>query len=96
MYDDVELTWGEEDSFFFMDGDGGRSETLALCLDETRGSGFKSKGAYLYGRFDVDIKLVAGNSAGLITTFYVSSIPYLYACVYRPASFDSTTSPRGR
>jgi hypothetical protein len=82
MYDDVELTWGEEHSFFFMDGDGGRSETLALCLDGTRGSGFKSKDAYLYGRFDVDMKLVAGNSAGLITTFYVSSVPYLSTLAY--------------
>ncbi|KAK3123038.1 hypothetical protein QOZ80_8AG0622800 [Eleusine coracana subsp. coracana] len=71
MYDEVELTWGKEHSFFFMDGNDESGETLALCLDEINGSGFASKDAYLYGRIDIDIKLVDGNSAGTVSTFYI-------------------------
>ena len=36
------------------------------------GSGFRSKSSYLFARIDIDIKLVAGNSAGTVTTVYVS------------------------
>ncbi|WVZ94431.1 hypothetical protein U9M48_040324 [Paspalum notatum var. saurae] len=79
MYDEVEITWGQDHSFFYMDGD---VDTLALCLDETHGSGFASKDAYLYGRFDVDIMLVANNSAGTVATFYLmpdgDEVPWAY------------------
>ncbi|KAL6659106.1 hypothetical protein ACP70R_003146 [Stipagrostis hirtigluma subsp. patula] len=68
-YEDIEQTWGKEHSFFFMDGDG--DPTLALCLDETRGSGFQSKQKFLYGRFDMDIKLIEKDSAGTVTTLYL-------------------------
>ncbi|KAL5231811.1 hypothetical protein ABZP36_030587 [Zizania latifolia] len=72
MYDDVEVVWGADHSFFYMDGGGDAGgDTLALCLDETHGSGFRSKDAYLYARFDIDIMLVANNSAGTVTTLYL-------------------------
>ncbi|KAH9323694.1 hypothetical protein KI387_018333, partial [Taxus chinensis] len=36
-------------------------------------AGFASKSTYLFGKADVQIKLVAGDSAGTVTAFYMSS-----------------------
>ena len=71
LYDDFEISWGQ-DTFFYMDGD---TDTLAHGLDHTSGSGFSSKDAYLYARFDMDIKLVANDSADTVATFYLSPLP---------------------
>jgi xyloglucan:xyloglucosyl transferase len=47
-----------------------------LVLDKYTGTGFQSKGSYLFGHFSMHIKMVAGDSAGTVTAFYVSESRY--------------------
>jgi hypothetical protein len=67
FYQDFDITWGDNRAKIL---DGG--QLLTLSLDEASGSGFQSKNEYLFGRIDMQIKLVAGNSAGTVTAYYVS------------------------
>ncbi|CAO2176012.1 unnamed protein product [Urochloa humidicola] len=79
LYDQVDITWGGDHSFFYMEREG--VDVLALCLEETNGgSGFASKDAYVFGRFDIDIMLVANNSACTVATFYLipDDVPWPY------------------
>ncbi|PWA92859.1 xyloglucan endotransglucosylase/hydrolase protein 22 [Artemisia annua] len=68
------ITWGDDRAKLLGDG-----ESLTLSLDRRSGSGFQSKHEYLFGKIDMQLKLVEGNSAGTETAyyqrFYVDDIP---------------------
>ncbi|KAL0916667.1 hypothetical protein M5K25_014195 [Dendrobium thyrsiflorum] len=65
---DVDIVWGDGRGKIVNNG-----QLLTLSLDKSSGSGFQSKNQYLFGRIDLQIKLVSGNSAGTVTAYYLSS-----------------------
>ncbi|EXB92419.1 Brassinosteroid-regulated protein BRU1 [Morus notabilis] len=68
FYRDFDITWGDRRAQILNGG-----QLLTLNLDKASGSGFQSKNEYLFGRIDMQIKLVPENSAGTVTAYYLSS-----------------------
>ncbi|KAL5186841.1 Xyloglucan endotransglucosylase/hydrolase 2 [Glycine soja] len=83
FYQDFDPTWVGDRAKIFNGG-----QLLSLSLDKVSGSGFKSKKEYLFGKIDMQLKLIAGNSAGTVTAYYRPRIDAAVAPVKKDSGGD--------
>ncbi|TVU42059.1 hypothetical protein EJB05_08443, partial [Eragrostis curvula] len=75
MADSFDKMWGDIQVFYDSTG----HQIMSMTLDRWTTSAFRSKSLYLFGRFDIEIKLVPKDSAGTVTTLYmVTEGPWQY------------------
>ncbi|OAY24691.1 probable xyloglucan endotransglucosylase/hydrolase protein 8 [Manihot esculenta] len=65
--DNFSIMWSEEHFKTSEDG-----QIWYLSLDKETGCGFQTKQRYRFGWFSMKLKLVGGDSAGVVTAYYVS------------------------
>ncbi|KAI4316016.1 hypothetical protein L6164_024036 [Bauhinia variegata] len=73
FYQDFQITWGDGHAKILENG-----ELLTLSLDKASGSNFQSTNEYLFGKINMQLKLIPDNSAGTIIAYYLTLLFFIF------------------